>query len=160
QPRLLCWRCCSVPGAACFSRPFLWPIFAAKWSASLDSRRRWTSKVAKLERTQTWLSRTDTPAEVSIPPGLSALEPVGCRTLFFRGQKVTLICFRRSGTRLAHLLVLDHLALRSLRADGAPIFAQDGEWMTAAWRKKGRTYLLAAQGDRALLERYLQGSSP
>jgi hypothetical protein len=114
----------------------------------------------ELKRIQTWLSRTDAPAEVSIPSGLSALEAVGCRTLFFRGQKVTLICFRRSGTRLAHLLVLDHLALRSLRADGAPIFAQDGEWMTAAWRKKGRTYLLAAQGDRALLERYLQGSSP
>ena len=112
-----------------------------------------------LERIQTWLSRTDAPADVSVPPGLSALEPVGCRVLFFRGQKVTLICFRRNGTRLAHLLVLDHLALRSLRADGAPIFAQDGEWMTAAWHRKGRIYVLAAQGDRALLERYLQGSS-
>jgi hypothetical protein len=112
-----------------------------------------------LERIQTWLGRTDAPADVSVPPGLSALEPVGCRVLFFRGQKVTLICFRRGGTKLVHLLVLDHLALQSLRSDGAPVFAQEGEWMTAAWRKKGRIYLLAAQGDRALLERYLQKSS-
>ena len=112
-----------------------------------------------LERIQTWLGRTDAPADVSVPPGLSALEPVGCRVLFFRGQKVTLICFRRSGTKLVHLLVLDHLALQSLRSDGAPVFVQEGEWMTAAWREKGRIYLLAAQGDRALLERYLQKSS-
>jgi hypothetical protein len=113
----------------------------------------------ELERIQTWLSRTDAPADVSVPPGLSALEPVGCRVLFFRGQKVTLICFRRGGTKLVHLLVLDHLALQSLHSGGAPVFAQEGEWMTAAWRGKGRIYLLAAQGDRALLERYLQKSS-
>ena len=112
-----------------------------------------------LERIQTWLSRTDAPADVSVPPGLSALEPVGCRVLFFRGQKVTLICFRRGGTKLAHLLVLDRLALQGLRSDGAPVFAQEADWMTAAWREKGRIYLLAAQGDRALLERYLQKSS-
>jgi hypothetical protein len=112
-----------------------------------------------LEQIQTWLSRTDAPAEVSIPPGLAALEPVGCRVLFFRGQKVTLVCFRRSGTKLAHLLVLDGLPLRNLLSDGAPVFAQEGEWMTAAWRTKGRIYVLAAQGDRALLERYLQRSS-
>jgi hypothetical protein len=112
-----------------------------------------------LERIQTWLSRTDAPADVSVPPGLSTLEPVGCRVLFFRGQKVTLICFRRGGTKLAHLLVLDRLALQGLSSDGVPVFAQEGEWMTATWNEKGRIYLLAAQGDRALLERYLQKSS-
>jgi hypothetical protein len=112
-----------------------------------------------LERIQTWLSSTGAPADVSVLPGLSALEPVGCRVLYFRGQKVTLICFRRGGTKLAHLLVLDPLALQGLRSDGAPVFAQEGEWMTAAWREKGRIYLIAAQGDRALLERYLQKSS-
>ena len=112
-----------------------------------------------LERIQTWLSRTDAPADVSVPPALSALEPVGCRVFFFRGQKVTLICFRRGGTKLAHLLVLDRLALQGLRSDGAPVFAQEGEWMTAAWREKGRIYLLAAQGDRALLEHFLPKSS-
>jgi len=78
---------------------------------------------------------------------------------FFRGQKVTLICFRRGGTKLAHLLMLDRLDLQGLRSDGAPVFAQEADWMTAAWREKGRIYLLAAQGDRALLERYLQKSS-
>ena len=110
------------------------------------------------ERIQNWLSHNQAPADVPIPPGLSALEPVGCRVLLFRGEKVTLICFRRSGKRLAHLLVMDRKALSKLRPNGAPIFSQEGEWATAAWAKGDRIYLLAAQGERALIAHYLNDS--
>src|SRR5439155_8122100 len=51
-----------------------------------------------------WLAKKD-PAPMDIPPRLAALQPVGCRVLSFRGQKVALICFRRDGDRLAHLFV-------------------------------------------------------
>jgi hypothetical protein len=115
-------------------------------------------ETSSFQRIQNWLSRTRAPADVLIPPGLSALEPIGCRVLFFRGEKVTLICFRRSGTRLAHLLVMDRKALPKLRSNSAPIFAQEGEWATAAWAKGDRVYLLAAQGERALIAHYLAGS--
>jgi hypothetical protein len=115
-------------------------------------------ETSSLERIQNWLSHNQAAADLSIPPGLSALEPVGCRVLSFRGEKVTLICFRRSGKRLAHLLVMDRKALPKLRSNSAPVFAQEGEWATAVWAKGDRVYLLAAQGEHALIAHYLDGS--
>lgn len=111
---------------------------------------------SRLPRIQSWLDSAGAPASVSVPPGLQALEPVGCRVLSFRGHKVTLICFRRGGARLVHLLVVDRADLSGLRRDGKTIFGREGEWMTAAWRNGSRCCLLAVQGDRELLERYLQ----
>lgn len=110
---------------------------------------------ASLQRIQCWLDTSGAPASVSIPPRLEALEPVGCRVLSFRGHKVSLICFRRGGPQLVHLIVIDDATLSGLPSAGSRTFTKEGEWMTAAWREGERSYLLAAQGDRQLLEHYL-----
>ncbi len=112
---------------------------------------------SQLGQIQNWLRKTDVPAEIVVPDGLAALEPLGCRVLSFRGQKVRLICFRRGGAKLAHLFVVDQAALPKLQSGAAPAFAQVDDWMTAAWREDNQVYLLAAQGNEALLERYLEG---
>jgi hypothetical protein len=112
---------------------------------------------SNLEHIQNWLAKAAAPTDVFIPPGLATLDPIGCRVLFFRGQRVTLICFRRSGKNLAHLLVVDRGVLPKLRTIRNPIFAPDGSWMTASWQRDNRIYLLATQGDRALLEHYIHG---
>ena len=108
-----------------------------------------------LTQIQSWLGKTGAPAQIDVPDGLAALEPLGCRVLSFRGKKVTLICFRRGGARLTHLFVVDRDALPRLRSNAAPIFAQEGDWLTSLWREGDRVYLLAAQGDRTLLNHYL-----
>jgi hypothetical protein len=112
----------------------------------------------KLEQIQDWLGRHNAPTTPSIPPGLSALDPVGCRVLEFRGHKVTLICFRRGPGKLTHLFVVDRSVLPGLPDVTKPVYGREGEWTTAAWQNANRTYLLSAQGDRALLEHYLSGS--
>lgn len=112
-------------------------------------------EATKLDRIQDWLKQVAAPAEVSVPPGLAALQPIGCRVLLFRGEKVTLICFRRGEGKLAHLFVVDRAALPALRLGNKRTFAQEGNWMTASWQKDGRLYLLATQGDRKLLKHYL-----
>lgn len=116
-----------------------------------------TSHLARIEG---WLEKERAPVPAFIPRGLSSLAPIGCRILTFRRREVTLICFQRSRGRLAHLLVVDSALLPGLSSIEKPAFAQEGEWMTAAWQKGNRTYLLAAQGDRELLESYLRESSP
>ena len=110
---------------------------------------------SRVQQIQLWLETAGAPSSVSIPPGLEALEPIGCRVLFFRGHKVTLICFRRGGPQLVHLIVVDHATLSGLPADAKVTFAEEAGWMTAAWRESDRTYLLAASGDRQLLKHYL-----
>lgn len=112
---------------------------------------------ADLERIEKWIGDANAPSPTTsaIPTGLNALDPAGCRVLFYRGHKVTLICFKRGNGKLAHLLVIDRAALPRLPRKSAPTFATEGEWMTAAWQDGNNAYVLAAQGDRELLERYL-----
>jgi hypothetical protein len=92
---------------------------------------------------------------VVIPPALASLEPAGCRVLSFHGHDVTLICFHRDGSRLAHLFVVDRAALPTLKPGQRPIFSTEGEWTTASWVEHGRVYMVAVQGDRAAVQRYL-----
>jgi hypothetical protein len=111
---------------------------------------------ADLNRIEKFIAAAAAPAADSIPPGLAQLDPVGCRVLAFREHKVTLICFKRGGGRLAHLFVIDRSALEKLPSSGVPTFEQEGDWMTAAWQDADHAYLLAAQGDRASVERYFK----
>jgi len=55
--------------------------------------------------------------------------------------------------------VVDHAAFSGLSSKETPVFAREGEWMTATWQDGNLQYLLVAQGDRALLEHYLTGTS-
>jgi hypothetical protein len=103
---------------------------------------------------KSWLAKKDA-ALRDVPPRLAALQPVGCRVLSFRGQKVALICFQRDGDRLAHLFVVDRAAMPKMRSGDKPVFVDAGEWMTASWAENDRVYMIAVQGDRAAVERYL-----
>ena len=104
-----------------------------------------------------WLAKKDA-APTDIPPRLAALQPVGCRVLSFRDQEVTLICFRREGNRLAHLFVVNRAALPKMKPGEKPVFAEAGEWTTASWVENDRVYMIAVQGDRAAVQRYLPGA--
>jgi hypothetical protein len=107
-----------------------------------------------LEAIKSWLGENRTPP-INVPPNLSALQPVGCRLLSFRGQDVTLICFRREGDRLAHLFTVDRAALPQVRAGKPPVISTTGEWTTASWAEGNRVYLIAVQGDEEAVKRYL-----
>ena len=108
-----------------------------------------------LAKMQTWLGQENAPSQMNLPPRLAALQPVGCRVLWFRDHKVTLLCFQRGGDNLAHLFVIDRAALPKLKPGAKPVFAGEGEWMTASWAKEDHAYMLVARGDRDTLLRYL-----
>ena len=101
-----------------------------------------------------WLVRKET-TSMEIPPALAALKPAGCRILSFRGHDVTLICFHREGSQLAHLFVVDRAALPKLKSGAGPIFSREGEWTTASWAEKDHAYMITVQGDRAAVQSYL-----
>jgi len=101
-----------------------------------------------------WLSKKEASPEF-VPPRLAALQPLGCRLLSFRGQTVTLICFKRDNDRLAHLFVVDRAALPQMKSSTPPVFAGVGDWMTASWVENNRVYMIAVQGDRGAVQHYL-----
>lgn len=107
-----------------------------------------------LDAIKKWLAKKDA-APMAVPARLAALQPVGCRVLSFRGQKVALICFQRSEDRLAHLFVVDRVAMPKMKPGAKPVFVDAGGWTTASWAENDRVYMIAVQGDRAAVERFL-----
>ena len=107
-----------------------------------------------LDAIKRWLAKKDA-APMDVPSRLAALQPVGCRVLSFRGEKVALICFQRSEDRLAHLFVVDRAAMPKMKPGAKPVFLDAGGWTTASWAENDRVYMIAVQGDRAAVERFL-----
>ncbi len=115
-------------------------------------------KSSEMRAVHAWLAKSTAPSRLVMPKKVEQMAPVGCRTLRYRGHEVGLICFRQTNGKLLHLLVVEKGALPNLPARNNPEFSSQGEWMTAAWQNEGVAYLLVAEGDRALLERYIENS--
>ncbi|MGI8889366.1 MAG: hypothetical protein ACR2G0_01085 [Chthoniobacterales bacterium] len=101
-----------------------------------------------------WLSQKNMPP-MDVPRNVAALEPVGCRILSFRAQKVTLICFQRADDGLAHLFVVNRSAMPEMKPGGKPVFAQEGEWATASWVDKDSVYMVTVKGGTETVKKFL-----
>ncbi len=89
-----------------------------------------------------------------IPPGIAAVETMGCRILYFRGYPVTLICFCH-GQTVAHLLMVDRAALRGLKPANPPVVTSQGEWTTATWADQHYAYMVAVHDKPAAARQYI-----
>lgn len=113
-------------------------------------------ETSELSRVTAFLKESGGPSGLNIPRPLQNLEPVGCRTLRFRGQNVALVCFRREQGDFVHMFVVNRKAIAKLRgSSGEPQFTAHGDWMAATWTDNEHTYLLTAKGSRESLEKYL-----
>ena len=100
-----------------------------------------------------WISERKVPL-AEIPPGIAAVETMGCRVLSFRGRPVTLICFCH-GQTVAHLLMVDRAALPALKPGSRPVLASQGDWTTAIWADQHYVCMIAVHDKPAVARRYL-----
>lgn len=142
-----------------------WRSPAIRTTPSADYAREMTSfielapplemKSENLTQIKDWLEKRNA-ASMQVPSRLAALEPIGCRMLSYRGHRVTLICFHREEKgRLAHLFVVERAAMPKMKPGEKPIFDNESGWMTATWAEGDRIYMIALQGGRTAIERYL-----
>ena len=102
-----------------------------------------------------WLRANHAPVEEKLPNGLDKLPTIGCKTFFWRGKPVSLICFTLPEGRAIHL-VMTNVSTESDRAikhDAKVI--QQGQWATATWREGNMIYMLALEGSRDELQHYV-----
>ena len=104
---------------------------------------------------QAWLKQKGVQTQVDVPANLASNRTLGCTTLKWEGNRVTLICFspRSTGT-LVHLLIIDHGAIRSLPG-AEPQMAQIANWNSAAWTSGAKVYLAMTTADAAKLQQCL-----
>jgi hypothetical protein len=100
-----------------------------------------------------WIAERKAPL-AEIPPGIAAVETMGCRILYFRGYPVTLICFCH-GKTVAHLLMVDRAALPGLKPGNPPMLASQGDWTTATWADKHYVCMIAVHDGPAAAQHYL-----
>jgi hypothetical protein len=102
-----------------------------------------------------WLRANYAPAGKELPYDLDKLPSIGCKTFFWGGKPVSLICFTLPGGRVIHL-VMTNVSTESDRAiKHEARVIQQGHWATAAWREGDMIYMLALEGSRDELRSYL-----
>jgi hypothetical protein len=102
-----------------------------------------------------WLRSNHAPAAEKLPDNLGKLASVGCKTFFWNGNRVSVICFTRSDGGLIHLITINSSAASDRRLKHEPRLLQHEQWATATWREDGMTYMLALEGSRDQLRSYL-----
>ena len=100
-----------------------------------------------------WITEHKAPL-ADIPPGIAAVETMGCRILSFRGHPVTLICFCHGNT-VAHLLMVDRAALPTLEPRKPPVLSSQGDWTIATWADQRYAYMVAVHDRPGAARQYL-----
>jgi hypothetical protein len=100
-----------------------------------------------------WITERKAPL-AEIPPGIAAVETMGCRILSFRGHTVTLICFCHGNT-VAHLFMIDRAALSALKPRTPPAVTAQADWTVATWADQHYAYMVAVHDGPAAARQYL-----
>jgi hypothetical protein len=102
-----------------------------------------------------WLRENSAPAGKKLPNNLDKLPSIGCKTFFWRGKPVSLICFTLPEGRAIHLVMttVSTESDRSIKQRAKVI--QQGHWATATWREGDMIYMLALDGSSDDLRSYL-----
>ncbi len=112
-------------------------------------------KAQDLVQLKQFLAQRGAPSEFILPAGMNGLPSHGCRVLDWDGRTVSLVCFHLRGGKEIHLFVMQGTKFADPPRQDSVQFASSGRWTTASWRRGQTTYLLAGNGDRAFVEKYL-----
>jgi hypothetical protein len=106
-------------------------------------------------RIRSFLASNQAPADYSLGKAIEATKPLGCATLSWNGNTVSMLCFRAQPGRDLWLFVVNQQAIPNPAPSAAPVVQQYGDYSTAAWEQQGRTYVLTVKGDPEVLHTYL-----
>ena len=102
-----------------------------------------------------WLRANHAPTGEGLPDNLDKLPSIGCKTFFWHGKPVSLICFTLPEGRAIHLVIANASAESDRAIKHKARVIQQGNWATATWREGDIVYMLALEGSRDELRRYL-----
>jgi hypothetical protein len=102
-----------------------------------------------------WLRANYAPAGEKLPYHLDKMPSIGCKTFFWRGKPVSLICFTLPDGRAIHLVMTNASLESDFTIKHEAKVIQQGHWATATWREGEMVYMLALEGSRDELRHYL-----
>lgn len=107
------------------------------------------------------LAQNRAPADYVLPKALEKTATTGCGVMGWQEKAVAMVCFH-SGKPLPpgektdiFLFVVDRNTLSDAPSGLAPQIAHVNKLVTASWTQGQRVYVLATEGDEALIRQYL-----
>jgi hypothetical protein len=101
------------------------------------------------------------PADYVLPAALESAAVAGCAVENWQGKKVSMICFRTGRalppdqTSDLWLFVAERGSVGREPPPGSPQLLAEGRLVTATWTQGDKIYLLATEGDEALIRKFL-----
>ncbi len=135
--------------------------FRGRMVAAVLRNYRMTLETADAREVRAHLAQNNAPANYTVPASLERLPLVGCGLLSWQDKPVSMLCFR-SGKPLepfqksdVFLFVVDEKAMPDPPHAKAPEIRAVKKFVTASWTADGKIYVLATEGDEALIRSYL-----
>jgi len=108
-----------------------------------------------LDRIRTFLANNQAPADYVLSGKLQQTDALGCATLSWNGNPVSMLCFADQAKRKVFLFVVSREAIPDAPAEAAKRFQRVGQFAVTGWTEGGRSYVLAVEGDEHVLDKYL-----
>lgn len=115
-------------------------------------------KAPSLESIANWLNERTAPSFTELPESLTALAPIGCKELTWRGNPVTLVCFHREDGTIVHLFIGNRTAETNTLFAGVSDIARVHELETGGWLTDQHVYLLTGSDPSVSISSYLGNS--
>ena len=103
-----------------------------------------------------WLGEQRGPLPEALPAKFAELRALGCRTLTFKGQDVSLMCFERGGKEF-HVFVARREGVDAAGAERGPRFldGQKGGHVAATWADAKNRYVVVSDAKLEALKPWL-----
>ncbi|MBI5388676.1 MAG: hypothetical protein HZA90_28780 [Verrucomicrobia bacterium] len=102
-----------------------------------------------------FFSKCRAPADFDVPSGLRKLPVMGGTLVGVQYRTASVVCFRITGQNYLTLFVMDELPDGTIPPEGEIKFVAQGEWTTAIWNEKGKTYMVHGKVHPNSLRRML-----
>ena len=126
---------------------YLAGLVAKKYRMSLETD--------NLDKIRSFLANNQAPADYVLNSQLEKTRALGCATLSWNGNPVSMLCFSDAANRKLFLFVVNREAIPDAPGQAAGHFQQVGQFSVAGWTQGGRSYVLAVEGDDGMIHRYL-----
>jgi hypothetical protein len=105
---------------------------------------------------RSFLERNQAPSDYEVPQAVGETRALGCATLSWSGNPVSMLCFVDAQNRKLWLFVTSPRSIPDSPKTAVPSFATQAKgFVTASWTANGHTYVLTMQGSAGDLDKYL-----
>jgi len=108
-----------------------------------------------LDAVKKFLTATHSPSPQRLPGVIDQHATYGCKRIQVAGRPATIICFKLSGGKEAHLVVMDNSQLASAPPQMKPQFQSSKNWHMASWSDGNQCFLLITSAGEKELKKLL-----